>query len=75
MSYQSLVSSQSQRLRHGRASGRRDRDGAPVILGFLFFFVSHGLLHWAEQKCLSDVAALVFAIEPAIVALFSAAEA
>jgi drug/metabolite transporter (DMT)-like permease len=42
---------------------------AGVILGFLFFFVSHGLLHWAEQNVPSGVAALVIAIEPAIVAL------
>ncbi len=42
---------------------------AGVLLGFLFFFVSHGLLHWAEQKVPSGVAALVIAIEPAIVAL------
>ena len=42
---------------------------AGVALGFLFFFVSHGLLHWAEQEVPSGVAALVIAIEPAIVAL------
>jgi drug/metabolite transporter (DMT)-like permease len=42
---------------------------AGLILGFLFFFVSHGLLHWAELKVPSGVAALVIAIEPAIVAL------
>ena len=42
---------------------------AGLILGFLFFFVSHGLLHWAEQKVPSGTAALVIAIEPAIVAL------
>src|SRR3981081_1583196 len=42
---------------------------AGIILGFLFFFVSHGLLHWAELKVPSGVAALVIAIEPAIVAL------
>lgn len=42
---------------------------AGAILGFLFFFVSHGLLHWAEQSVPSGVAALVIAIEPAIVAL------
>ncbi len=41
---------------------------AGIILGFLFFFVSHGLLHWAETKVPSGVAALVIAIEPAIVA-------
>lgn len=42
---------------------------AGVVLGFLFFFVSHGLLHWAELTVPSGVAALVIAIEPAIVAL------
>jgi drug/metabolite transporter (DMT)-like permease len=42
---------------------------AGIILGFLFFFVSHGLLHWAELTVPSGVAALVIAIEPAIVAL------
>jgi len=42
---------------------------AGLILGFLFFFVSHGLLHWAEIRVPSGVAALVIAIEPAIVAL------
>jgi len=42
---------------------------AGLILGFLFFFVSHGLLHWAELGVPSGVAALVIAVEPAIVAL------
>jgi drug/metabolite transporter (DMT)-like permease len=42
---------------------------AGLVLGFLFFFVSHGLLHWAELKVPSGVAALVIATEPAIVAL------
>src|SRR6267154_2106227 len=42
---------------------------AGIILGFLFFFVSHGLLHWAVMSVPSGVAALVIAIEPAIVAL------
>src|SRR5437870_9265739 len=42
---------------------------AGLVLGFLFFFLSHGLLHWAELKVPSGVAALVIAIEPAIVAL------
>jgi drug/metabolite transporter (DMT)-like permease len=42
---------------------------AGLVLGFLFFFVSHGLLHWAELKVPSGVAALVIAIEPAIVAV------
>lgn len=50
---------------------RPTREGwrAGLVLGFLFFFVSHGLLHWAELKVPSGVAALVIAIEPAIVAL------
>ena len=42
---------------------------AGLVLGFLFFFLSHGLLHWAELKVPSGAAALVIAIEPAIVAL------
>jgi drug/metabolite transporter (DMT)-like permease len=42
---------------------------AGLVLGFLFFFVSHGLLHWAELEVPSGVAALVIAVEPAIVAL------
>ena len=42
---------------------------AGLVLGFLFFFVSHGLLHWAELKVPSGVAALVIAVEPAMVAL------
>ena len=42
---------------------------AGLVLGFLFFFISHGLLHWAELNVPSGVAALVIAVEPAIVAL------
>src|SRR2546429_6073555 len=42
---------------------------AGLVLGFLFFFVSHGLLHWAEVWVPSGVAALVIAVEPAMVAL------
>jgi drug/metabolite transporter (DMT)-like permease len=50
---------------------RPTREGwrAGLVLGFLFFFVSHGLLHWAELSVPSGVAALVIAVEPAIVAL------
>jgi drug/metabolite transporter (DMT)-like permease len=40
-----------------------------LILGFLFFFISHGLLHWGELTVPSGMAALIIAIEPAIVAL------
>ena len=43
---------------------------AGIVLGFLFFLVSHGLLHWAELKVPSGVAALVVAVQPAMVALF-----
>jgi drug/metabolite transporter (DMT)-like permease len=39
------------------------------VLGFLFFLVGHGTLHWAEQKVPSGVAALVIATEPIFVAL------
>src|SRR5919108_3757095 len=50
---------------------RPTREGwrAGLILGFLFFLVSHGLLHWAELSVPSGVAALVIASEPAIVAV------
>jgi drug/metabolite transporter (DMT)-like permease len=39
------------------------------VLGFLFFLVGHGTLHWAEQRIPSGVAALVIATEPIFVAL------
>src|SRR5438128_4204737 len=42
---------------------------AGLVLGFLFFLVGHGTLHWAEQKIPSGVAALVIATEPIFVAL------
>src|SRR2546429_4924868 len=42
---------------------------AGLVLGFLFFFVSHGLLHWAELKVPSGVAAMGCAIQPAVLAL------
>src|SRR6266545_3326421 len=42
---------------------------AGLVLGFLFFLVGHGTLHWAEQKVPSGVAALVIATEPILVAL------
>jgi drug/metabolite transporter (DMT)-like permease len=43
------------------------RTGA--LLGFLFFFLSHGALHWAEQVVASSLAALVIATEPIWVVL------
>jgi drug/metabolite transporter (DMT)-like permease len=42
---------------------------AGLILGALFFLISHGMLHWAEQFVASGVAALVIATEPVFVAL------
>ncbi|HEX2637647.1 MAG TPA: EamA family transporter [Gemmatimonadales bacterium] len=42
---------------------------AGLVLGFLFFLVGHGTLHWAEQTIASGVAALVIATEPIFVAL------
>ncbi|HET9456911.1 MAG TPA: EamA family transporter [Candidatus Limnocylindrales bacterium] len=39
-----------------------------LILGFLFFLVGHGTLHWAETLVPSGVAALVIATEPIFVA-------
>ena len=39
-----------------------------LILGFLFFLIGHGTLHWAETLVPSGVAALVIATEPIFVA-------
>lgn len=55
-------------LWHGE---RPTRQGvrAGLALGALFFLISHGTLHWAEQFVPSGVAALVIATEPVFVAL------
>jgi drug/metabolite transporter (DMT)-like permease len=42
---------------------------AGLVLGALFFLISHGTLHWSEQFVASGVAALVIATEPVFVAL------
>jgi drug/metabolite transporter (DMT)-like permease len=42
---------------------------AGLVLGALFFLISHGTLHWAEQFVPSGVAALVIATQPVFVAL------
>jgi drug/metabolite transporter (DMT)-like permease len=42
---------------------------AGALLGFLFFFLSHGALHWAEQVVASSLAALIIATEPMWVVL------
>jgi drug/metabolite transporter (DMT)-like permease len=48
---------------------------ASVIIGFLFFLVGHGTLHWAEQTVPSGIAALLIATEPIFVALLIAVSA
>ena len=48
---------------------------ASIIIGFFFFLVGHGLLHWAETVVPSGLAALLIAIEPIIVFLMASAAA
>jgi drug/metabolite transporter (DMT)-like permease len=43
---------------------RREHWIAGAIVGFLFFLVGHGTLHWAEQHVASGLAALLIATEP-----------
>ena len=45
---------------------------ASLVLGFLFFLVGHGSLHWAEQSVPSGIAALLIATEPIFLALLIA---
>lgn len=42
-----------------------------AVLGFMFFFIGHGTLHWAEQVVPSGLAALLIATEPMWIALLS----
>src|SRR5512146_1649099 len=42
-----------------------------IGLAFLFFLVSHGSLHWAEQVVPSGLAALLVATEPLFLTLFA----
>jgi drug/metabolite transporter (DMT)-like permease len=37
---------------------------AGIVLGFFFFLIGHGSLHWAEQYVASGLAALLIATEP-----------
>jgi len=46
---------------------------ASVVIGFFFFLVGHGLLHWAERVVPSGLASLLIAIEPIMVFLLSSA--
>jgi drug/metabolite transporter (DMT)-like permease len=48
---------------------------ASVVIGFFFFLVGHGLLHWAERIVPSGLASLLIAIEPIMVFLLSSAAA
>jgi drug/metabolite transporter (DMT)-like permease len=46
---------------------------ASVVIGFFFFLLGHGSLHWAEQFVPSGLAALLIASEPIFVFLLSSA--
>ena len=48
---------------------------ASVVIGFLFFLVGHGTLHWAEKSVPSGLAALLIAVEPIFVFVMSSAVA
>ena len=53
----------------------REQIRASVVIGFFFFLVGHGSLHWAEQFVPSGLAALLIAVEPIVVFLMSSAAA
>ena len=44
---------------------------ASIVIGFFFFLVGHGSLHWAERVVPSGTAALLIAIEPIFVFMLS----
>jgi drug/metabolite transporter (DMT)-like permease len=46
---------------------------ASIVVGFLFFLVGHGTLHWAETKIPTGLASLLMASEPIWVYLMSCA--
>src|SRR5215470_7963340 len=46
---------------------------ASVVIGFLFFLVGHGTLHWAETQVPTGLASLLIASEPIWVFLISCA--
>jgi len=48
---------------------------ASIVIGFFFFLVGHGSLHWAERVVPSGLAALLIAVEPIFVFLLSSAAA
>jgi drug/metabolite transporter (DMT)-like permease len=48
---------------------------ASAVIGFFFFLIGHGSLHWAERVVPSGLASLLIAIEPIFVFLLSSAAA
>jgi drug/metabolite transporter (DMT)-like permease len=56
-----------------RPTGKQIR--ASVVIGFFFFLVGHGSLHWAEQIVPSGLASLLIAVEPIFVFVLSSAAA
>jgi drug/metabolite transporter (DMT)-like permease len=48
---------------------------ASVVIGFFFFLVGHGSLHWAETVVPSGLAALLIAVEPIFVFVLSSTTA
>jgi drug/metabolite transporter (DMT)-like permease len=46
---------------------------ASIVIGFYFFLIGHGSLHWAERIVPSGLAALLIAVEPIFVFLLSSA--
>jgi drug/metabolite transporter (DMT)-like permease len=46
---------------------------ASVVVGFLFFLVGHGTLHWAETQIPTGLASLLIASEPIWVFLIACA--
>src|SRR5271169_2638427 len=48
---------------------------ASIVIGFFFFMIGHGSLHWAERFVPSGLASLLIAVEPIFVFLLSSAAA
>lgn len=46
-----------------------------IVIGFFFFLVGHGTLHWAEQRVPSGLASLLIATEPIFVFIMASAVA
>jgi drug/metabolite transporter (DMT)-like permease len=51
----------------------KEQIGASVVIGFLFFLIGHGTLHWAETQVSSGLASLLIASEPIWVFLMASA--